>query len=63
MESVLAAEVRKAAHAANETMVQCEGMYFTIMHKYILAAGQLPCGLAADGWMCKCERRNIPAME
>ena len=42
-------EVRKAA--ADETMVQCEVMYFTIMHKYILVcwSAHVACATARGG--------------
>ena len=52
-------EVSNAAHAANETMVQCEVIYFTRWYNIYCALGQLPRGQAADG----CKGRNIPAME
>ena len=48
------AEIREAAHAANETMVQCEVVYFTTRYNIYCPLGRLPRGLAADG----CEGRS-----
>ena len=48
------AEIREAAHAANETMVQCEVIYFTRRYNIYWQ----PRGLAAGGWLCSCEGRS-----
>ena len=59
----ITAEIRNAAHAANETVVQCEVIYFMVMHNILEYTGLLARGMAADGWLCDCEGRSIPAME
>ena len=42
----IVAEKRNAADAANETMVQCEGLYLTIMYKNIVV-----CWSAHVAWL------------
>ena len=44
-------------------MVQCEVIYFMVMHNILEYTGLLARGMAADGWLCDCEGRSIPAME
>ena len=56
-------EIRNAAHAANETMVQCEVIYFMVMHNILVYTGLPARGKAAYGRLCNCEGRSIPAME
>ena len=44
-------------------MVQCEVIYFMVMHNILEYTGLLARGMAADGWLCDCEGRSILAME